>query len=367
MSDNMDNNMENDDIEVKKPKTGLIILFCVLAVIISGVVFGAVKFKRFTSNEVNDDKRKGEAEKQIEVTIDEGSGVRDIASVLKANGVIDNDMQFVYLCKKNDKGASFQPGTYLFTNYMDFNELCSVLESGRVDDEQVKITIKEGAWLKEIAAQLEESGLCTADEFIAACNERDYDYDFVKGIPDRDNLLEGYLFPDTYYFSTDMTAHDIADKMLSRFDEVFDMSLKGGAQMHNITTDQAVIMASLVESEAKYPDDRSKIASVIYNRIAAGMKLQMDASVLYALGEKKDRVLYADLEIEEGHNTYYVDGLPVGPIGNPGKACLEAAVSPAETDYIYYVVDNTETGEHYFTNNYNDFLNASNKYKSGLN
>jgi UPF0755 protein len=97
------------------------------------------------------------------------------------------------------------------------------------------------------------------------------------------------------------------------------------------------------------------------------MPLQMDASVLYALGERKSRVLYSDLEIEEGHNTYYVNGLPVGPIGNAGSACLEAAVNPADTDYIYYVVENQETGEHYFTNNYNDFLNASNNYKSTLN
>jgi UPF0755 protein len=292
--------------------------------------------------------------------------VRDIATALEANGVIDDDLQFLYLCKRDGIGANFQPGDYSFNNYMDFEQICEVLQSGRVDDEQIKITVKEGAWLKEIAQQMEESGLCTAEEFTEACNSRDYDYDFVAEIPDRDNLLEGYLFPDTYYFSSDMTAHDIVDKMLSRFNDVFDVSMRGGAQLNNVSIDEAVIMASLVESEARYPDDRSKIASVIYNRLSQGMKLQMDASVLYALGEKKSRVLYSDLEVQEEHNTYYVDGLPVGPIGNPGKDCLEAVVNPADTDYIYYVVDNSDTGEHYFTNNYNDFLNASSKYKSTL-
>ena len=92
----------------------------------------------------------------------------------------------------------------------------------------------------------------------------------------------------------------------------------------------------------------------------------MDASVLYALGEKRERLLYEDLDVEEEHNTYYVDGLPIGPIGNPGKACLEAAVAPAESNYLYYVVENQETGEHYFTNDYNDFINASNRYKQTL-
>ncbi len=350
----------------KRSKTGLIILICVIAIIIGGAVLGFLKYKQFTSYQVNNAENKGIPQQDITVTIDDGASVRDIVNVLKTNGVIDSDIQFLYLCKRDNKGANFQPGEYTLNNYMDFNEICDALESGRKDDEQIKVTIKEGAWLKEIAAQLEESGLCSAEEFIEACNSRDYNYDFVAQIPERDNLLEGYLFPDTYYFSTEMTAHDIADKMLSRFNDVFDISLKGGVQLNNITVDDAVIMASLVESEARYPDDRTKIASVIYNRLRAGMKLQMDASVLYALGEKKDRVFYADLEIEEEHNTYFVDGLPVGPIGNPGRACLEAAVTPAESNYLYYVVDNQETGEHYFTDNYNDFLSASSRYKSGL-
>lgn len=354
------------DTGEKKPKTGLIILICVVVIIAGGAIFGIVKYKRFTSYEVNSAKRRGAEQTEITVTVEDGASVRDIAQVLQNSGVIESNMQFLYLCKRDGEGVNFQPGEYTLNNYMDFNEICEVLESGRKDDEQVKVTIKEGAWLKEIAAQMEESGLCSAQEFIDECNSRDYDYDFVAQIPERDNLLEGYLFPDTYYFSTDMTAHDIVNKMLARFDEVFDVSLKGGAQLNNISIDDAVIMASLVESEARYPEDRNKIASVIYNRLAAGMRLQMDASVLYALGEKKERVLYADLEVEEGHNTYYVDGLPVGPIGNPGRACLEAAVSPADTDYLYYVVDNQETGEHYFTSNYNDFLSASSRYKSGL-
>lgn len=363
MSENL---RETTNGKKKGSKVGLIVVICVLAIIAFGIGTAYLKYKSFTSYEVNSAEKKGEPQQDIAVTIEDGSSVRAIADALFNNGVIDSNMQFLYLCKKDERGDSFQPGAYTFNNYMDFNEICDVLESGRKDDEQIKITIKEGAWLKEIAAQLEEAGLCSAQEFVDACNSRDYDYDFVAEIPDRDNLLEGYLFPDTYYFSTDMTAKDIVDRMLSRFNDVFDVSLRGAAQLKNVSIDEAVIAASLVESEARFPDDRAKISSVIYNRINAGMKLQMDASVLYALGEKKDRVLYADLEVQEEHNTYFVDGLPVGPIGNPGKDCLEAAVNPAETDYLYYVVDNAETGEHYFTNNYNDFLNASSRYKSSL-
>lgn len=352
--------------EKKKSRAGLIILLVVLAIIVAGVAIGIIKIRQFTSFQVNSARDRGEAQTEISVTIDEGDTVRDIASKLSENGVIDSSLQFIYLCKREGEGANFQPGDYTFNNYMDFNEICDVLKSGRVDDEQVTVTIKEGAWLTEIANQFAETGLVTYDEFMEACNSRDYDYDFIADIPDRDNLLEGYLFPDTYYFSTDMTAHDIVDKMLARFDEVFDVSLKGAAQTRGLTVDEAVIVASLIESEARYPEDRGKISSVIYNRLNVGMKLQMDASVLYALGERRDRVYYADLEVEDGHNTYYVDGLPVGPIGNPGKDCLQAAVSPEDTDYLYYVVENMDTGEHYFTSDYNDFLAASERYKSSL-
>lgn len=356
----------SEEKKKKKGSIGVIILIAILLIIFFGVAAGIVKFRQFTSFEVNNAESKGEDQVEISVTVDDGDTVRDIASKLQNSGVIDSSLQFLYLCRREGEGSDFQPGTYSFNNYMDFNEICEILKSGRLDDEQITVTIKEGAWITEIASQLADAGLVSEEEFMEACNSRDYNYDFIADIPDRENLLEGYLFPDTYYFSTDMTAHDIVDKMLARFNEVFDVSLKGAAQTHGLTVDEAVIVASLIESEARYPEDRGKISSVIYNRLDAGMKLQMDASVLYALGEKKDRVLYSDLEVEEEHNTYYVDGLPIGPIGNPGKDCLEAAVNPDETDYLYYVVDNAETGEHYFTADYNDFLAASERYRNSL-
>jgi UPF0755 protein len=113
-----------------------------------------------------------------------------------------------------------------------------------------------------------------------------------------------------------------------------------------------------------YPEERTTVASVIYNRINKGMKLQLDASVLYALGNRKSRVLYSDLEIADEHNTYYVTGLPIGPIGNPSKECIFAAANPDKTDYIYYVLEDTNTGQHYFTADYDDFLKAKEKYLS---
>ena len=222
-------------------------------------------------------------------------------------------------------------------------------------------------WLSEIAQAVAEAGLCSVDEFMAAADSRDYDYDFVADIPERENLLEGYLYPETYHIQPGTSAHDIVDIMLGQFDKVCNENdIYGKAEKSGRSLDDIVIIASLVESEVKVEDERTLVSSVIYNRLDENMKLQIDASVIYSMGERVSRVYYSDLENENEHNTYYVTGLPVGPICSPRAASLEAAAEPENTDYLYYVVEDRETGKHYFTADYDDFLNASEKYKSTL-
>lgn len=351
----------------KKSPVGLIILLVVAVIIIGGLTVGYNKYKSFTSDVVSSAERKGEPKQDIEVNIDQGSSVRVIAETLENMGVIDSKWQFLYLCKDKGIGDKFQPGSYTFNNYMDFNEIADILHSGRVDEDYIVFTIKEGETIKDIAGNLESEGIVSADEFINACNSRDYDFSFVDDIPDRDNLLEGYLFPDTYYLTKEADSREIIEKALKRFNEVFDGDMIAQARDMGWTMDDIVIIASVIEGEVKYQPERATVASVIYNRLEKGMKLQMDATVLYALGEKKDRVLYSDLEIEDGHNTYYVDGLPIGPIGNPGADCINAALNPEDTDYLYYVLKDTESGEHSFSSDYGEFQNNKNNYTNQLN
>jgi UPF0755 protein len=186
----------------------------------------------------------------------------------------------------------------------------------------------------------------------------------LKSLPERSGRLEGYLFPDTYEFPKNVTAEQIIDRMLKRFDNVFTDDMKQRAEAINMSTDQIVTLASIIEKEARVPEERPVIAAVYYNRLKKKMLLQADATVQYALGQWKDKVLYEDLKVDSPYNTYKYQGLPIGPISNPGKASLEAAVSPEKVDYLFYVAKSDGSGAHTFTVTYDQFLKEIQKNKT---
>ena len=341
----------------KKSNVGVIILLCVLAAVAVAVTL-IVRSMTTTDMGISEN---------VTVDIPQGTDVEGIAAILEENGVVDSSEHFIFLCKSRGEGSLFKYGTYEFGPEDDFESIVEKLNSGESVDTSVHITVKEGMWLSEIAKACEDEGLCSVDEFMEAADSRDYDYEFVKDIPERDNLLEGYLYPETYYIQPGTSAHDIVDTMLYQFDKVCsENDIYNKAESAGRSIDDIVIIASLIESEVKVEDERSLVASVIYNRLDENMKLQIDASVIYSLGERVSRVYYSDLENEDEHNTYYVEGLPVGPICSPRAASLVAAAEPADTDYLYYVVDDREAGSHYFTADYDDFTQASERYRAGL-
>ena len=311
-----------------------------LVVLIVLVVAVGLFFKKMNSTEVNSS-AKNKPEETISVNIESGSSVTDIIKALEDNGVIDSAFHFKYLC------------------------IIKALNTGASSINAKKLTVREGEWLSEIASDLESQGVCTAKEFLTAANSRDYDYDFVAKIPERDNLLEGYLFPATYSIEENMGATDIVNMMLAKFDQVVkDNDIEAQAKKLNHTLDDAVIIASLIEGEVKYAPERTLVSSVIYNRLAKNMKLQLDDSVIYSMGKRATRVLYSDLKNNDKHNTYVVDGLPVGPINSPSEDSLKAAVNPDSTNYLYYEVENTTTGQHHFSATYEEHQQAEASYKS---
>lgn len=335
-----------------------------LVVLIVLVVAVSLFFKKMNSTEVNSS-AKNKPEETISVNIESGSSVTDIIKSLEDNGVIDSAFHFKYLCKKMGYGPEFKSGYYTFTNHMSFDDIIKALNTGASSINAKKLTVREGEWLSEIASDLESQGVCTAKEFLTAANSRDYDYDFVAKIPERDNLLEGYLFPATYSIEENMSATDIVNMMLAKFDQVVkDNDIEAQAKKLNHTLDDAVIIASLIEGEVKYAPERTLVSSVIYNRLAKNMKLQLDDSVIYSMGKRATRVLYSDLKNNDKHNTYVVDGLPVGPINSPSEDSLKAAVNPDSTNYFYYVVENTTTGQHHFSATYEEHQQAEASYKS---
>lgn len=347
----------------KKRGIGLAIKIVFLAVVVV-IVCVAMFMMKLNSTEINSS-QKNKDEQTISVDIKSGSTVSEIISNLEENGVIDSAFHFKYLCKKMGYGSEFKSGYYTFTNHMTFEEIINTLNTGASSIDAKKLTVKEGEWLSEIASDLEGQGICTAEEFKKAANSRDYDYEFIKNIPERDNLLEGYLYPATYSIEKGMTAEEIVNMMLAQFDKVVkNNGIEEKAKKLNLTLDDAVIIASLIEGEVKYPAERATVSSVIHNRLAKNMKLQLDDSVIYSLGKRVTRVYYKDLENTDKHNTYVVTGLPIGPINSPREDSLVAAVNPENTNYLYYVVENQETGQHHFSATYEEHQQAEAKYKS---
>jgi UPF0755 protein len=214
--------------------------------------------------------------------------------------------------------------------------------------------------VRDIAVYLESLELMTADEFIEAAETHDFNYGFLYGLPvsERRYRLEGYLFPDTYYVSADPTPDEVINKMLTRFDEIFTNEYRQQAEDLGLTIDEAIIIASMIEKEVSVETERPLVSQVIHNRLELGMALQIDATVLYALDKRPDRLLLTDLEIDSPYNTYKYGGLPVGPISNPGADSIRAALFPEEGNYLFYVLQDPETGVHFFSDDYQEHLGA---------
>lgn len=221
------------------------------------------------------------------------------------------------------------------------------------EPETFTVTVPEGLTIAQTANKVsgQTDGEIGAAQFEAATKEGGYEYDFLEG---SDGNLEGFLFPKTYDVTDDESARDVVVTMLDQFGIETGSLEWGRAQAYGLTRYDILIIASLVEREAKVPEERPVIASVIYNRLKAGMKLQICATVHYALGDWSHELSYSDLEVESPYNTYIVSGLPPGPICNPGFESIRAALYPEQTEYLYYILTSTD-GHHSFTDDYEQF------------
>lgn len=297
----------------------------------------------------------------IQVEIAPDASIEEVSRILEESGVIKNG--FLFRVESILKGSddAFPGGEYTLNTNMDSNQINYALRNVPVSKEDIVIVIKEGFTLKDIGEYLESEEILPAEDFLKACGER-YDYDFLLSVPDRDNRLEGYLFPDTYFISPDSDAEDIINKMLMRFEEIYTQEYTDRATELGLTMDEVVTIASIIEKEIRVDEERSLAAQVIYNRLDIDMNLQMCSTILYVLEKRKDRLLDDDLNVESPYNTYIYTGLPIGPISNPGKACIEAALYPEEGDYLYFVVRDESTGEHFFTGDYDRFVQAKAEY-----
>ncbi|OPZ87349.1 MAG: putative aminodeoxychorismate lyase [bacterium ADurb.Bin429] len=271
---------------------------------------------------------------------------RHVATRLQQRGLIPNAFIFRLYGRATGKAAQLKVGEYEVTTGMRPVDILDLLISGRT--KAYWVTIPEGKWVSETGPFLSEHWPEAAADFPALT--RDVTrwkaaFSFIEG-----PTLEGYLFPDTYKFSKAATGEQILTRMLATFRERCVAVYHARSPADGRSFHEVLVLASLVEAEAKVAAERPRIAGVYLNRLRRGMKLECDATVLYAKGERLKRVLYRDLEVNSPYNTYRFPGLPPGPICNPGYSAFEAAMHPEIHGYLYYVAKGD--GSHVFTHTF---------------
>jgi UPF0755 protein len=280
----------------------------------------------------------------VKVDIVPGTSLAAVAAELEEQDVISSARIFRLYLKARGGPSAVQAGEYELQTNLPMSRARAALQRGPSIRFE-RLTIPEGLTLEKIADRVGEVPGRSREKFLAVARSGQVR---SRWQPPGSTNLEGLLFPDTYLLTDKEDELAIVRRLVGRFDEVAgEAGLGAAAPPTGLSPYQLVVAASLVESEAKVPEDRPLIASVIQNRLQKGMRLQIDATVLYALGKHKERVLYKDLEVDSPYNTYRIDGLPPTPISAVGKASLEAMLHPADTTYIYYVLAD-KSGKHAF-------------------
>lgn len=284
---------------------------------------------------INNNWESPKANTDVKIFVKPGFNSRQIATLLKNEKVIKSAFLFTAYIKLLAIDNRLRPGTYHFSGNENVSEVVTKILKGTM--KSVVVTIPEGLTIQQIASILQENGICQASEFIDEVSNSQT----LKDVFEHWEPLmspQGLAFPDTYYFERPTPASIVAKRMLlltkHRIDKIFVPPIKG-----NLSQYQAAILASIVEKEAALPQERSLISSVFHNRLKKNMRLESCATILYALGKHKGRILYKDLEIDSPYNTYKRVGLPPTPISNFGIAAMQAVANPQETDYLFFVSD----------------------------
>lgn len=297
----------------------------------------------------------------VVVVVSQGSSTSQIATDLHSAGVIKSPLLFRLFAKVLGVDGRLQAGEYAFEPGMSLFDVLSSIREGRVI--HYRLTIREGLTAEQIAEVVEARGFGSKELFLEACGNPELVRDWATPaeLAKTRYPVEGYLFPDTYYIRRGLTERELVEMMVRRFSQVVGGILTKNAGKHGLSSHQLATLASIVEKEAVSPEERPIIARVFLNRLAIGMKLDADPTVLYAVGKRSGIALYKDLEFDSPYNTYKYGGLPPGPIAGFGRAALEAVINPASVDYLYFVSRND--GTHAFARTYEEHLRNVRKYQ----
>ena len=367
-----------DDVRFSKNVSSYLTLFIVLALVIVLIIgiISAFLYIRSGLQPVDED-----STETVELSIDQGYSAGDIGDILEEEGIVKNGTMFELYLRLNSI-SSYQAGTYQMSPAMDFEQIARTLESGTVYQEVLhRVTVPEGYTVEEIGLQLENNLPVSADDFMALMDDDEFIKELISEYPEMltDEILaedikyplEGYLYPATYDITTEepdlkQLIRDMLNateaNSYSLFTSVPEYAIDYEGENRALTFHEFLTFSSLIEEEATSLADRSRIASVVLNRMSVNpaMPLQTDPTVLYALGQHQDVVLYEDLEVEDPYNTYLHSGLTPGPIAAPGQESLQSTMNPSDTNYYYFLADSE--GNNHFAETYEEHLANREEY-----
>jgi UPF0755 protein len=301
---------------------------------------------------------RGYAGDEIFFQVEKGASGTRIGEALEEQGIIRDRRLFLLALRLREDGKTAQAGEYRFLEPLSTFDVLEKLVSG--DTYSFPVTVPEGLNLSETSVLLASKGLAEESAIRRAFEEGA----LIAEIDSEAKSLEGYLYPTTYRFPRTVAPAELAQAMVSQFQQVFDEDRRRLAASRGLSIREVVTLASVIEKETGLPEERAVIASVFWNRLRIGMPLQSDPTIIYALelaGRFDGNLRRADLELDSPYNTYRFPGLPPGPIASPGEASIEAVLRPADTRYLYFVSKND--GSHHFSASYSEHMDAVRRYQ----
>lgn len=333
-----------------------IVLFLFVAAVAAGAFFYFSKESYFSE---------GEARSRSEFEIVRGENALAVGERLQTSGLIPSKYYFVYYLWKIDKLHSLIAAKYQIEPNLTTAEVAAIVTTRTVSDNRIKLTFPEGWNTEQMARRLGENGL-PADAFLKIIQNPSADflakYDFLNDL-ERGSSLEGYLFPDTYFFAKDASAEDIVGKMLDNFSTRVTSEMRQEIADKNQKLPEVVTLASIIQKEVVSDNDMKLVSGIFLNRLASGQPLQSCATLAFVLGETKKQYSIADTKIASPYNTYENKGLTPGPICNPGINAINAAIHPESTAFNYFLSD-PATGKTVFSETFDQHV--ANKAKYGL-
>lgn len=291
------------------------------------------------------------------VEIPKGATLSRIADSLSENSIVRDRTVFLVLARLSGRAERLQSGLYRFPATVSALDVLRILVAGS-HQAITRVSIPEGFTIKRIAARLEKATGLSADRFIALSR----DQRFIDSVGLGVRSLEGYLLPDTYDIRYDAHEEQVLGRMVTALLRHFERTHESRRRERGVSLHHVLTMASLVEGETRLPEERARVAGVYYNRLRRGMLLQADPTVQYIIPDGPRRLLYRDLAINSPYNTYLYPGLPPGPVNNPGRDAIRAALYPESHDFYYFVADGH--GGHVFTRNYAEHSRAVERYRA---